>query len=169
MVKKVASLFLIFIMLLPVISLADIPNVTKMSDDELHQTISAVYTKLEKRSLTDSNIILRRDGITVSRNGEAYVERLYLRIPVIILNETDEATTLVPDGCVINGWTVTALAPDFAEPHSQIKTELVFKIDEAECATIEDIKTIGVKYYVEMKVDGMYSYNKEISELNLIP
>ncbi len=167
--KKICAVCVIFILAIPFIACADMPTIADFSNEELVQIINSAYAELARRTAVDGDIIIQRDGITILKSGDAYVERVYLRIPVVIINDTDEATTLVSDGCVINGWTATALAPDFAEPHSRVKTELVFKIDEAECTTLEDVKSVDVKYYLEMKVDGKYSYNKEISEIYIVP
>ena len=164
--NRIASLIVAGALIAPLAGIADVPDVASMTDEELTITLEAVKAELSKRSGNLDGLVLSRDGITVTRNGDPYVERVYLRIPIIIQNDTDEETTIVCDQAIINGWTVAGIAPGFAAPHSKLKDELVFKIDDAECSTLEDVKTIDAKYYLEMKVDGKYKYNNEISDVH---
>lgn len=168
--KKMLSFFLVFILLSYSAALADMPDVKALNDEELVETINLAFEELAHRSIDADKVLVQLYELTAVREGDSYVKNGNLYIPIILYNESDDEMTLGPGGCVINGWTATAISSlDYAQPHSRIKTKLIFKLEDTDCKNLEDVKSIDVKYHLEMTKDGSYYHSNENVLFHLIP
>lgn len=168
--KRILSIILALVVLPVSIVFADVPDVKVLTDEELVKTINLAFEELAHRSIDTDNILVELFELTAVRDGDSYVKNEYLNIPIILYNDSDDTMTLGASSCVINGWTATAISClDYAEPHSRLKTKLSFKLDGTDCKTLEDVKSIDVKYHLEMTKDGEYYHSNKDVLFHLIP
>ena len=140
--KKLIATILIIIML-PIAALADLPDVTGMTDQELKDLISACSQELRARNTSEPEGILlfEMNGFKMFQTGDAYISSGFMRIPVALYNENDFGVSISPYKTNCNGWDIWSDGGDVSA-NAKSKEFLSFSVDEADVIEIDQIESL---------------------------
>lgn len=147
--KKLITIILALAMLLPAVALADLPDVTGMTDQELHDMISACSAELMARNTSepDGTLLFEFDGVKLYQKGEPYKSSSYLYIPVAIYSSKDFQLTLSLRNAKINGWEVYSSGIT-VDANAKKKGELCFDLSDADISGVEQIESLVFSWVV---------------------
>lgn len=138
--KRMLAL-LVFLMLSVSCALADMPDFTGMSQDEILDAINAGRNALVLEQAEDS--LLRYDtghGIVILFNG--FIDRTsskYNFISVTIVNDSDTDYQIYIDSLYINGWNVDTVCACHVKAHRRMNAEWGFALAEANLTSVDEI------------------------------
>lgn len=157
--KKLIATILI-VTLLPIAALADLPDVTGMTDQELKDLISACSQELRARNTSEPEGILlfEMDGFKVFQTGAAEISSGFMRIPVTLYNENDFGVSINPYKANCNGWDIWSGGGDVSA-NARSKETLTFSVEEAEVTEIDQIESLKFiwKVYNTNTYDDIYN------------
>lgn len=160
--KKLITIILILALAVPALALADLPDVTGMTDQELHDMISACSAELMARSTTepDGTLLFEYEGTKVYQTGEAEISFIgYLQIPIAIYNDSDTAVSIGVDNVICNGWEIIGFC-ESASAHAKKKGTLTFAVDSADVTSIDQIESLKFIWTVTNEDTFMYIYKQ---------
>lgn len=164
--KKLITIILALVMFIPVVSLADLPDVTAMSDQELKDLISAASAELMARNASDpeGTLLFEYEGARIYQTGNAEINFMgYLQIPVAVYNDMDIGISFGTDAVTCNGWDIYGSSAG-ATAKAKKKDTLTFKVDDAEITSLDQIDSLRFKWTVTNTETYMYIYKQEESE-----
>ena len=146
--KKLIATILIII-LLPIAALADLPDVTGMTDQELKDLISACSQELMTRNTSEPEGILlfEMDGFKVFQTGAAEISSGFMRIPVTLYNENDFGVSISPYETNCNGWDIWS-GGGSVSANAKSKETLSFSVEDAEVTEIDQIESLKFVWLV---------------------
>ena len=148
--KKLLAVILAVTMLLPAIALADLPDISGLSDQELKDLISACSQELMSRNKSESEdtLLFEYEDVRVYQAGKPSIDRLgYLTIPVTVYNDMDHEMVITPEDVTCNGWDIFATNCR-ATGNSKNKDELKFKVSDANVKSIDKIDSLLFRWEV---------------------
>ena len=148
--KKLIATILI-IVLLPIVALADLPDVTGMTDQELKDLISACSQELRARNTVAPDGILLFDagGMRMYQSGDAYINQQgMLCVPVIICNDLDENAAINLEDETCNGWDIFSQGGAETKAKSKKKAEMYFWVNDANVTDISQIESLRFRWTV---------------------
>lgn len=164
--KKLITVVLIIAMLLPVAAMADLPDVTALSDQELKDLVSAASAELMARNASDPEGTLRYEyeGARIYQTGPAEINFLgYLEIPVAVYNDMDFSISFGMDTVTCNGWDIYGDSAG-ASAKAKKKESLMISLADADVTAIDQIDSFRFKWTVTNTETYMYIYKQEESE-----
>lgn len=148
--KKLIATILIIVML-PIVALADLPDVTGMTDQELKDLISACSQELRARNTVEPDGILLFDagGMRMYQSGDAYIDQQgMLCVPVIICNDLDENAAISLEDETCNGWDIFSQGGAETKAKSKKKAEMYFWVNDANVTDISQIESLRFRWTV---------------------
>ena len=141
--KKLLALILTVALLLPALALADLPDVTGMTDQELKDLISACSAELMARNKTEPEGILlfEYEGVRVYQTDDVRVFSSFLYVPVAIYNDTDHKVSVSPDNVICNGWDIYGGGCN-ASGKAKNKADMSFNIGDADVTSVDQIESL---------------------------
>ena len=163
--KKLITIILAMAMLLPAVALADLPDVTSLSDQELKDLIEVCSAELASRDTAkeEETLLFDQDGVKLYQTGEAYVYDEYLYVPVAIHSEKDFELSLGMENVKINGWETYSNGV-FVIAGAKKKDKLTFKIADADISEISQIESLEFSWVVFNNETWEFLYRGEIEE-----
>lgn len=163
--KKLLATILIIIML-PIAALADLPDVTGMTDQELKDLISACSKELMARNTSEpeGTLLFEYEGAKIYKTGQAVINYLgYLEIPVAVYNDMDIGISFGVEGVTCNGWDIYGSSAG-ASAKAKKKDSIIFMVPDADVTSIDQIDSFSFKWTVTNTETFMYIYKQEESE-----
>ena len=147
--KKLITIILALALLLPAIALADLPDVTALSDQELKDLISDASAELMARNTTEPEgiLIFEMEGLKVFQTADAYTSDDFLYVPIALYNENNYGVTLTPSDGNCNGWDVWCTGGNVSA-NAKSKEFLVFSISDADVESIDEIDSLKFRWVV---------------------
>ena len=151
--KKLIILILALSLLLPVVALADLPDVTAMSDQELKDMITACSAELRNRATEDPDgiLIFECDGLKIYQIEDASITSsgsLYVKIA--IYNELDHDLHIRPDKVMCNDWEIySGLCTVSA--NAKTKSIMSFSLDDANVSSLDQIESFRFIWDIKTK------------------
>lgn len=141
--KKMLAALLAAVLLLGACALAE-ADYSALSDAELHAMIDGARNELAKRELVaeDKAVILEQDGVTVYLTGDIVFEYNFLKIGVVVVNDSDKTITLLLDEASVNGWTLNAVGVSETPSGKKQKGTLQFLVSDGEIESAEEVEDI---------------------------
>lgn len=163
--KKLITIILAMAMLLPVVALADLPDITSLSDQELKDLIEVCSAELASRDTAkaEETLLFDQDGVKLFQTGEAYVYDEYMYIPVAIHSEKDFELSLGMENVKLNGWDVYSSGV-FVSANAKKKGELSFKIADADVSEISQIESLEFSWVIFNNETWEFPYRGEVEE-----
>lgn len=164
--KKLLAIILAVTMLLPAITLADLPDVSGMSDQELKDLISACSAELRARASYDQEgiLIFEYEKIRIYQTDKAYVDSLgFLYVPVVVQNDMDHEMVISAENAICNGWDIFA-GNCRASGKTKNEDKLAFKISDANLKKIDQIDSLTFHWEVIDFTDLDIVYTQEEAE-----
>lgn len=148
--RKLFTLVLALTLVLPVLALAELPDVTGMSDQELKDLIAACSAELTARNANDpeGTLLFDAGGMRMYQTGEAYIDNGILRIPVIIYNDLDERAAISLEDEKCNDCDITGNGGAETKAKSKKKAEMYFFVADANVKEITDITSLSFRWTV---------------------
>lgn len=167
--KKLLAVILSIVLLLPAIALADLPDLTVMSDQELKDLASLIADEFRSRNYSkDENGILLIDegGIRIFKTGESYISKSgRLEIPVLIYNDLDVSANFSFKNTTVNDFAVQGYSYYSIPPHSKVIDELDFSSEDIGLNSTEDIFSLRFSWVIYSPDTNKYEYeHPEIEE-----
>jgi hypothetical protein len=166
MMKKLITVTLILALLLPAVALADLPDITGMTDQELKDLISACSQELRARNTSEPEgiLIFEYEGVRVYQTGDVYFDnRGYLNFPVAVYNDTEHEMVISIEDATCNGWDVSALNCR-ATGKAKHKDDLSIKVIDADVTSIDQIESLAFRWKVLDFTDLKEIYLQEEKE-----
>ena len=163
--KKLIATILIII-LLPIAAMADLPDVTGMTDQELKDLISACSQELRARNTSEPEGILlfEYEGARIYQTGKAEINFMgYLEIPVAIYNDMDIGISFGMDNVTCNGWDIYGSSVG-ASAKAKKKDTLMFSVPDAEVKSMDQIDSLRFKWTVTNTETYMFIFKQEEQE-----
>lgn len=160
--KKLITIILAVAMLLPAIALADLPDVTAFTDQELKDLISACSAELMARNTSEpeGTLLFEYEGARIYQTGDAEIGFVgYLQIPIAIYNDMDIGVSISVDKAVCNGWDIYGLG-EGASPHAKKKGTLTFAVNDADVTSLDQIESLRFIWTVTNTENYMYIYKQ---------
>lgn len=163
--KKLITIILAMAMLLPAVALADLPDITSLSDQELKDLIEVCSAELASRDTAkaEETLLFDQDGVKLYQTDEAYVYDEYLYVPVAIHSEKDFELSLGMENVKINGWETYSNGV-FVIAGAKKKDKLTFKIADADINEISQIESLEFSWVVFNNETWEFLYRGEIEE-----
>lgn len=146
--KKLISIVLT-LLLVGSLALAE-ADFTGMTDDELHALVDGARNELVKRELVAENkaVILEQDGVTVYLTGDISLEYNFLKVGVVVVNDTDKTISILLDGASVDGWTLNTIGVTDTPAGKKQKGTLQFLVSDGEVEAAEEVKEIEAVYKI---------------------
>ena len=164
--KKLLATILI-IVLLPIAALADLPDVTGMTDQELKDLISACSKELMARNTVEPEGIVLFDeaGIRLYQTGDAYIERGRIKVPCAMYNDLDIMASVSPINVSCNSYSTFGYSGSELQPHSWAKCELDFATSELELKSLDEVISLLFSWQIySLEKPGIVYEQKEREE-----
>lgn len=164
--KKLITIVLALAMILPAVAMADLPDVSGLSDQELKDLIAACSTELRERNTTEPEGILlfEYEGARIYQTGKAEINILgYLQIPVAIYNDSDTNLSIGVDNVVCNGWDIMGIG-EGASAHAKKKGDLNFTVDDADVTSVDQIESLRFIWTVTNTDNYRFIYKQQEPE-----
>lgn len=164
--KKLIATILIII-LLPIAALADLPDVTGMTDQELKDLISACSQELMARNTVEPEGIVLFDeaGIRLYQTGDAYIERGRIKVPCAMYNDLDITASVSPINVSCNSYSTFGYSGSELQPHSWAKCELDFATSELELKSLDEVISLLFSWQIySLEKPGIVYEQKEREE-----
>ena len=164
--KKLITIILALAMLLPAVAMADLPDVTSLSDQELKDLIEVCSAELASRDTAkaEESLLFDHDGVKLYQTGEAYVyDEEYLYVPVTIHSEKDFELSLGMENVKINGWE-TYSSGVFVIAGAKKKDKLSFRIADADISEISQIESLEFSWVIFNNETWEFPYRGEVEE-----
>ena len=147
--KKLITIILALSMLIPAVSLADLPDVTVLSDQELKDLITAASAELIARNADGSagTLVFECEGVKLYQIGEPRLSSDYMYIPVAVYNDLDYELTFMPNAAKINGWEVYSSGVTVVAKAKK-KGEISFKISDADVKETSQIESLRMSWQI---------------------
>lgn len=161
--KKLIAIIMALVIILPVVALAELPDITSFSDQELKDLISACSAELmTRRTYNPEGILLfEYEGAKVYQTGKATVDSSgHLRVPVVVYNDMDCGIAFGAENVICNGWDVAGGGVK-ASAKAKSKENLLFLLGDAEITSLEQIESLRFKLTVTNTDTFMYLYKQE--------
>ena len=146
--KKLITVILILSLLLPAAALAT--DVTSMTDQELKEMIAICSAELISRNTTDisGTLLFEHEGVQLFQNGDAVIgSGGFLRIPVIIVNNTNHEMCISIEDAICNGWSIYSSGASTVA-NSKKKDDLSFNVGDADVTSLDQIISLSFKWSV---------------------
>ena len=160
--KKLITTILILALAVPSLALADLPDVTGMTDQELHDMISACSAELMARSTTepDGTLLFEYDGFRVYQTGEAVLSGKKITIPVLMINDRDVETSVGIRDAVCNGWEIDIRTGSGLVEKSKRRDEIVITLtDDINLTSLDEIESLVFRWTATEGI--MYVFKEE--------
>ena len=162
--KKLLTIILALSLLLPTIAMADLPDVTAFTDQELRELIDACSAELTKRSTKEDGKVLLLDqaGVTVYQNGEAEISSFTgaIVVPVIIENTLEKRVMVNIEDVMCNGWNCSGICGGALQPKSKMKDNLYLSVADAEIKKLDDVTSLSFRWVLFSPDDISYPYKQ---------
>lgn len=147
--KKLLAIILVVAILLPIAALADLPDVTGMTDQELKDLISACSQELRARNTSEPEGILlfEYEGIRIYQTGDAYTSSSFLYVPIAVYNDNDYGVGVMVENANINGWDVYSDGC-MVSGKGKNKDDIAFSIEDADVKAIDQIESLKFTWRV---------------------
>lgn len=165
--KKLFAIILVVAMLLPIAALADLPDVTGMTDQELKDLISACSRELMARNTVEPEGIVLFDeaGIRLYQTGDAYIERGRIKVPCAMYNDLDITASVSPINVSCNSYSTFGYSGSELQPHSWAKCELDFATSELELKSLDEVISLLFSWQIySLEKPGIVYEQKEREE-----
>jgi hypothetical protein len=163
--RKLLSIILAMV-LLPIVALADLPDVTGMSDQELKDMIAACSHELMSRNTSEpeGTLIFEYEGVKVYQIGDPYFDFSgFLRLPVAVYNDTDCEMVISPQETHCNGWDISA-GNCRATGKAKNKDDIYFEVSDADVTSIDQILNFDFKWQLYDFTNYKVVYLQETKE-----
>lgn len=164
--KKLFAIVLVLAMFLPAAVLADLPDVTALSDQELKDLVSAASAELMSRNASDpeGTLLYEYEGARIYQTGPAEINFLgYLEIPVVVYNDMDIGISFGMDNVICNGWEIDGSGAS-ASAKAKKKDAMSFSVSDADITSIDQIESLRFKWTVANTETYMFIYKQEAQE-----
>lgn len=165
--KKLITVTLILALLLPAVALADLPDVTGMTDQELKDLISACSKELMVRNTVaqEGVVLFDEAGIRLYQAGDAYIERGRIKVPCVMYNDLDIKASVSPINVSCNSYSTYGYSGSELQPHSWAKCELDFATSELELKSLDEVVSLLFSWQIySMEKPGIVYEQKEREE-----
>ena len=165
--KKLLAIILVVAMMLPIAALADLPDVTGMTDQELKDLISACSKELMARNTVEPEGIVLFDeaGIRLYQTGDAYIERGRIKVPCAMYNDLDIMASVSPINVSCNSYSTFGYSGSELQPHSWAKCELDFATSELELKSLDEVISLLFSWQIySLEKPGIVYEQKEREE-----
>jgi len=147
--KRILSLIVAIVLIVPVISFADI-DISSLTDQELRYIIDLCTSELQSRAKLDSKgfLLLSHSGVEIYQTKTPSIDYVgYLRVPISIYNDTDDDLYIYLTNAKCNGWDIYSGLCQVSG-RGKTKEELVFKVSDADAKSFSDILTLCFTYEI---------------------
>ena len=161
--KKLVIVTLILALILPAIALADLPDVSGMTDQELKDMINAASTELMARNTTEpeGTLLYEYDGISLYQTGDAYIKRGYIHVPAVMINNRSQSSHIDMENVVCNGWECSGSIGTYVSENAKKRVEIEINVNDANITSLDEIESLKFKWTVG---ENYMFINKEESE-----
>lgn len=166
--KKMLSLFLV-LLLVCTAAFAEGLDFPAMTEEELHEIISAARNELTKRELVASEklVIFEAEGVQVYLTGEHRVygtDTVFLDLEAVVINDSDVPVSLSTAACSVNGWNVWNMGISSTSVGKKQKGNFNINLTDAEISSYEEIEEIEFSLYLV----NAETYQRVGEEVNVI-
>ena len=144
--KKFAALFQALILALSMTAAlaeeSDALDLSGKTIDELIRIINQARAELAMRLLpvVDGAVLYQDDNVSITLNGEAYLEDGALVLPIVLANHTNRNSLISFDDMSVNGWAVAGSSASVMGG-KKAKDE-IYIFDAEESADLTDLDTL---------------------------
>lgn len=146
--KRIAAILLTLMMIMTSIALAD--DYSSMSNDDLLAIINSARTELLKRelALTPDQIFIENDKVSMylDKKDIEFTSSGTLKIPVILVNNTENEISFQIDSLMVNGWECSGSIGNIQTSGKKRATIDLYCGKGAEVTSIEEIEDIKVAF-----------------------
>ena len=160
--KKLITFILILALAVPALALADLPDVTGMTDQELHDMISACSAELMARNTTepDGILLFEYDGFRVYQTGDAVLSGNTITVPVLMINNRDVETSVGIRDAVCNGWEINVRTGSGLVEKSKRRDEIEISLtDDINLTSLDDVESLVFRWTATEGI--MYVFKEE--------
>lgn len=140
--KKLVSLLLVLILLLPVLACAE--DYSTWETEQLREAQKAIRNELLSRELVAAKdtVLIDQDGVKLYLTGEHDYMGTLLRLNCVAINNSDKKVSInVVDGCV-NGWDVSSVGIAEISPGKKKKGSLMFNMNDTDVSQYEEVEEL---------------------------
>lgn len=162
--KKLITIILAVTLFLPAVALADLPDVSGLSDQELKDLIAACSAELMSRNVTEpeGTLLFNAGGMRAYQTGNAYIDDSgLLRIPVTICNDLNERAAISLEDETCNGWDIMSQGGAETKANSKKKAEMFFWVNKADVTDISQIDSLRFRWTVFSMESAQTLYEQE--------
>ena len=142
------ALVVLFSAFFPCSAFAEAPDLSDMTDEELHALIDAARNELTSREMkaAENTVLFEQEGVQVYMTGnnrtENYGDSAYLYVEVIIINDSDKDIALVDKSVCVNGWEVMFFGVGGVSAGKKKKDEIELVISDASISSLEEVEDV---------------------------
>ena len=162
--KKLLTIILALAMLIPAAALADLPDVTGYSDQELKDLITAASAELMARNTVEpeGTLLFDYDGFCVYQTGDASLSNGYIVVPIILSNNRNVTTSIGIRETVCNGWVSGTYSSSDVPEKAKKRDEIRLNVKDAEVSSLEDISSLVFQWTATEGI--MYVFKEDRTE-----
>lgn len=150
MLRKIVCIMAVLALLLT-IGIAAAEDYSAMTNDELLGIMDAVRTELFTRdlSLSEDEVFVETDGFKMylDKSKEITFSYGYLRLPVILVNNTEDDLSFQAENGSVNGWD-EYVGIGNVSANKKNRAELTISCEDAGIKAIDEIEDIEFVLYV---------------------
>ncbi len=163
--KKILAMILVLSLLVPTIALADLPDVSALSDQELKDLIAICSAELRERNTTEpeGTLLFDYDGLSVYQTGDAVLTKNgNIEVPILVINDRSVATSFGIREASCNGWEVTAFTGTALSEKTKRKDTIRISAKDVGLESLDDVESLIFKWTATE--GAMYVYKGEREE-----
>ena len=153
--KRIVSMILASILLFT-ITVSFASDYSSMTDAELRKQLNNIRNELTVRGLVaeKKTVILDQASVQIYINGspelsKTWNEKVYLIIPVVIINDSGKSISVIVEDTSVNGWKADGSISGGEVPKGKkAKAELKFLLDDTDVEGLEDFEDFELWFKV---------------------